>query len=302
MGMLSEEILSGDAILRVDVENAGDMTHVLEDMNFINYRLASVSVRSEVTKGRADVIWDRGAARKGVQYKDGQLLMSGAWEQGELNKIMVTMLASRMDMEGIHPFHSSSVRFKDRTILFLGGENNHGKSMSQIEGCRRGALLISTETTVTDDDGVVVAGSKNVYVGPRAKGTERADLPSQDEGVRKFFDKEPEFIPYEDAAPVDLVIMPGMDGHFDTQVVPMKEFEREYQTYHSVMNYFGLNQLLSPGGIVMPIVDTDELRQKRGDFVSRFAKDKPYFMVRARTPQLLWDEVEKILKSEGLDG
>lgn len=302
MGILSEEILSGKAVLRVDVENAGDMTHVLEDMHFINYRLASVSVRSEVTKDRPDVTWDRSATKKDIQYKDGQLLMTGAWEQGELNKIMVTMLASRMDMEGIHPFHSSSVRFKDRSILFLGGENNHGKSMSQIEGCRRGALLISTETTVTDDNGIVIAGSKNVYVGPRAKGTERADLPSQDEGVRKFFDKEPEFVPYEGEAAIDLVIMPGMDGHFDTQVVPMKTFEREYQTYHSVMNYFGLNQLLSPGGIVMPIVDTDELRQKRGDFVSRFASDKPYYMVRARNPQLLWDEVEKVLKSEGLDG
>ncbi len=300
MGILSEEILSGNAVLRIDVTSPGDMDHVLQDMHFVNYRLASVSVRSDVQKTKPDVIWDRGSKKKGIKYENNQLLMSGAWEQGELNKIVVTMLASRMDMEGIHPFHSSSVRFKDKTILFLGGENNHGKSMGQIEGCRRGALLISTETTVTDDDGLVIAGSKNVYVGPRSKGTERADLPSQDEGVRKFFDKEPEFIPFEGEAPVDLVIMPGMDGHFDTKVIPMKEFEREYQTYHSVMNYFGLNQLLSPGGIVMPIVDTDELRAARGDFVSRFAKDKPYYMVRARDPQLLWDEVEKILQSEGL--
>jgi hypothetical protein len=91
------------------------------------------------------------------------------------------------------------------------------------------------------------------------------------------------------------VIMPGIDGHFDTRIVEMNRFEREYQTYHSVMNYFGLNQLLAPGGIVMPIVDTDELRKKRGDFVSRFAANKPYFMVRAKTPQLLFDEVEKLM-------
>ena len=300
MGILSEEILSGDAILRVDVESPGPMEHVLEDMHFINYRLASVSVRSEVSKDRADVIWDRGAGEKAIRYQNGQLLMNGDWEQGELNKVMVAMLGSRMDMAGIHPFHSSSVRFKDRTILFLGGENNHGKSMSQIEGCRRGGLLISTETTVTDDNGIVIAGSKNVYVGPRAKGTERADLPSQDEGVRKFFDKEPEYKPFEGESPVDLVVMPGMDGHFDTQVIPMKAFEREYQTFHSVMNYLGLNQLLAPGGIVMPIIDTDGLRTRRGDFVKRFTRDKPYYMVRAKNPGLLWDEVEKLLKQEGL--
>ena len=167
--------------------------------------------------------------------------------------------------------------------------------MSQIEGCRRGGQVVSTETTVIDDSGIVLMGSKNVYLRMRAKGTERADLPSQDQGVAKFFDKEPAFINYEEPAPVDLVIMPGIDGHFDTKVVEMNEFEREYQTHHSVMNYFGLNQLLSPKGIVMPIVDTDELRIRRGDFVSRFAADKPYYMVRAKTPQLLFDEAEKLL-------
>jgi hypothetical protein len=119
-------------------------------------------------------------------------------------------------------------------------------------------------------------------------------LPSQDQGVAKFFDQEPEFVNFEDPAPVDLVILPGIDGHFDTKVAEMNRFEREYQTFHSVMNYFGLNQLLAPGGIVMPIVDTDQLRQKRGEFVSRFATGKPYFMVRAKTPQLLFDEVEKL--------
>jgi hypothetical protein len=295
MGVLREEMLSGDAVLRIDVTGAGDQEHVLEEMTFLNYRLASVQSRKDIKKAKPDMIWDRQKSRKDIRYQEGQLLMDGDWEQGELNKIIVTMLAFEMDKVGLHPFHSSAVRYRDKSILFLGGENNHGKSMSQIEGCRRGGKIISTETTVTDDEGIVVMGSKSVYLRIRAKGTERADLPSQDQGVAKFFDKEPEFIIYEDSAPVDLVIMPGIDGHFDTKVVEMNRFEREYQTYHSVMNYFGLNQLLAPGGIVMPIVDSDELRQKRGDFVSRFAADKPYFMVRAKTPQLLFDEVEKLM-------
>ncbi|UCF98798.1 MAG: hypothetical protein JSV89_04495 [Spirochaetaceae bacterium] len=295
MGVLREEMLSGDAVLRIDVMGVGDQEHVLEEMTFLNYRLASVQSRKDIKKAKPDMIWDRQKSRKDIRYQEGQLLMDGDWEQGELNKIIVTMLAFEMDKVGLHPFHSSAVRYRDRSILFLGGENNHGKSMSQIEGCRRGGKIISTETTVTDDEGIVVMGSKSVYLRIRAKGTERADLPSQDQGVAKFFDKEPEFIIYEDSAPVDLVIMPGIDGHFDTKVVEMNRFEREYQSYHSVMNYFGLNQLLAPGGIVMPVVDTDELRQKRGDFVSRFAADKPYFMVRAKTPQLLFDEVEKLM-------
>ncbi len=295
MAVLKEEMLSGDGVLSIEVHgnNVGD--HVLDEMTFLNYRLASVDFRADVKKSRPDMIWNKDAKKKSIAYKDDQLILEGNWEQGELNKICVSMLALQMDKVGLHPFHSSAVRFNDKTILFLGGENNHGKSMSQIEGCRRGGQVVSTETTVTDDEGVVVAGSKNVYLRMRAKGTERADLPSQDEGVAKFFDKEPEFRNFETPAPVDLVIMPGIDGHFATKVVEMNAFEREYQTYHSLMNYFGLNQLLSPGGIVMPIIDTDELRAKRGDFCHRFAKDKPYYMVRAKTPQILWDEVEKVL-------
>jgi hypothetical protein len=294
MGFLREEMTSGDAILRIDVIGAGEEEHVLEEMSFLNYRLASVQSRKEIRKADPDIIWDREKKAKDIRYQEQKLFVDGGWEQGEMNKIIVTMMALQMDKVGLHPFHSSAVRYKDKTILFLGGESNHGKSMSQIEGCRRGGKVISTETTVSDDQGIVVMGSKSVYLRMRAKGTERADIPKQDEGVAKFFDREPKFINFEEPSAVDLVIMPGIDGHFDTKIAEMNRFEREYQTFHSVMNYFGLNQLLSPGGIVMPVVDTDELRGKRGDFVSRFAGDKPYFMIRAKTPQILFDEVEKL--------
>lgn len=294
MGILREEMMSGDGVLRIDVVGADNQEHVLDEMTFLNYRLASVQSRKEIQKPRPDIIWNREKSVKDIRYKGGQLFLDGDWEQGELNKVCVSMLAFEMEKVGLHPFHSSAVRYRGKTILFLGGENNHGKSMSQIEGCRRGGQIVSTETTVTDDDGIVIMGSKNVYLRMRAKGTERADLPSQDQGVAKFFDKEPEFVNFEEPAPIDLVIMPGIDGHFDTKVVEMNRFEREYQTYHSVMNYFGLNQLLAPGGLVMPIVDTDELRQKRGNFVSRFVENKPYFMIRAKTPQILFEEAEKL--------
>jgi hypothetical protein len=292
---LAEELVSGPAALRIDVVGGGEREHVLDETTFLAYRLAEVGLRPEVTKERPDVVWDAAAAGKSIRYRDGQLLLEGPWAQGELNKILVTMLAFQLEQEGLHPFHSSAVHYRDRTILFLGGESNHGKSMSQIEGCRRGGLLVSTETTVTDDDGVVVMGSKSVFLRMRAKGTERSDIPSQDEGVAKFFAGTPEFLPFEERAPVDLVVMPGIDGHFDTKVGPMIQFEREYQTFHSLMNYFGLNQLLSSEGVVMPIVDTDELRARRGEFCSRFAAGRPYYMIRARTPQILFDEVEKLI-------
>jgi hypothetical protein len=295
MNLFSEQISSDKAILRFDVVGGPERTCIVEDDTFLNYRLASVKVSQTITKERPDIIWNIEKPVKNIAYTDGQLILDGFWEEGELNKIMVTMLANEMDKMGLHPFHSSSVRYKGKTILLLGGENNHGKSMSQLEGCSRGGQIFSTETTVTDNDGLALFGSKNTYIRKRAKGTERSDLPNQDEGVLKFWDKEPEISHYNEHTKIDLVIMPGIDGHFDTKVVPMNQFERCYQTYHSLMNFFGLNQLLSPDGLVMPMVDTDERRQERGKFVSRFAENIPYFMIRAKTPQIVFDEIDKLL-------
>jgi hypothetical protein len=294
-GAFSRELTSGSAALRVDVEGAGSRDGVLRDTTFLSYRLADVRAHEQSSKARADVLWRPGAAPKAIAYRDGQLVLDGQWAEGELNKVLVSMLALQMEQAGLHPFHSSGVRYGDRTILFLGGESNHGKTMSQIEGCRRGGLVVSTETTVTDEDGTVVMGSKEVFLRLRAKGTERSDIPDQDEGVAKFWDETPEFVPFDEPSDVDLVVMPGIDGNFATKVAPMIAFECEYQTFHSLMNYFGLNNLLAPGGITMPIVDTDELRARRGAFCSRFAAGRPYFMVRAATPQLLFDEVERLL-------
>src|SRR2546427_12498871 len=89
---------------------------------------------------------------------------------GPIQKVIVTMLALRMEELGLHPFHASAVRYRDRTILFLGGESNHGKSMGQIEACRRGALLVSTETTGIDESGKAVMGSLQPVLRERTQG------------------------------------------------------------------------------------------------------------------------------------
>ena len=296
MNQYSEQISSNKAVLRIDVFSQEKRTFLVEDDTFLNYRLADVKVSKEITKGRADIVWNVDEAKKDIRYQDGVLTLDGKWEEGELNKIMVSMLANEMDKCGLHPFHSSCVVYKGKTILLVGGENNHGKSMSQLEGCRRGGYIFSTETTVTDEDGMALYGSQNVYIRKRAKGTERSDLPNQDEGVLKFWDKEPEMKYANGPLKIDLAIMPGIDGHFDTKVVPMGSFEKCYQSFHSLMNFFGLNQLLcGETGLVMPILDTDERRKKRGAFCKRFCDPIPYYMIRAKSPQILFDEIEKLL-------
>lgn len=298
MNKFSTQLSSDKAVIRFDIIGGPARDTIVEDDTFLNYRLGVVKVSNEITKEHADIVWDYDASVKTIEYKDDQLLLGSFWEEGELNKIMVSMLANEMDKCGLHPFHSSSIVYQGKMILLVGGENNHGKSMSQLEGCRRGATVFSTETTVTDNDGLALYGSKNLYIRKRAKGTERSDLPDQDQGVAKFFEKEPEMIMSYDPQHIDLAIMPCIDGHFDTQVTPMNQFEASYQSYHSLMNFFGLNQLLcGKYGLAMPIIDTDERRQARARFCAKFASGRPYYMVRAKSPQIIFDEIDKILEA-----
>ena len=296
MHTFSEQITSNGVNLRFDVIGGPERNTLVEDISFLRYRLGSVDTSKQITMDSPDIVWNHDTPVKNIRYTGEQLILDSFWEEGELNKILVTMLANKMDMSGLHPFHSSSVLYRGKGILLVGGENNHGKSMSQLEACRRGAKIFSTETTVTDESGLALYGSKNLYMRKRPKGTERSDLPDQDQGVLKFFDKEPEMPMTSVPLQIDLAVMPGIDGHFDTQVTPMNQFEASYQSYHSLMNFFGLNQLLcGKTGLVMPIVDTNERRQARGAFCAKFASGRPYFMIRAKTPQIVFDEIDKIL-------
>ena len=48
---LSEQLSAGPARLRVDVYGADPVDHVLEDMNFLDYRLADVRISPRVQRG-----------------------------------------------------------------------------------------------------------------------------------------------------------------------------------------------------------------------------------------------------------
>ena len=173
---LSEELSAGPAQLRVDVYGPEPLAHVLDDMNFLEYRLADVRISPEVAVAGPDILWLRDAP-KSIVYDGRTMTFSGPWPAGPIQKVVVTMLALRMEAVGLHPFHASAVRYRDKTVLFLGGESNHGKSMGQIEACRRGALLVSTETTVIDNNGWAVVGSKSPFLKKRTEVIERATRP-----------------------------------------------------------------------------------------------------------------------------
>jgi hypothetical protein len=291
---LSEEFVAGSARLRVDVLGGDPIEHVLDDMNFLNYRLADVRIAPTVTLGQPDISWDRDGER-GIAYDGHRMTFTGPWPAGPIQKVIVTMLALRMEAAGLHPFHASAVRYRGRTVLFLGGESNHGKSMGQIEACRRGALLVSTETTVIDEDGRAVLGSRQPFLKRRTEGTERADKAAPEAGVARFFGDMPSWDVFTEPSNVDVVVVPAIDGNFEPSLAEMIPFERQFQTLHSLQNYLLLNELLAPG-FAMPLVDTDALRAARVAFVRRFA-ERPYYFVRAATPQVLLDEVDRVVRA-----
>ena len=289
---LSEEMSAGTARLRVDVHGSEPRLHVLEDMSFLNYRLADVRISPEVSLAEPDIVWNQ-CGDKAITYDGRVMHFAGPWPAGPIQKVIVTMLALRMEAVGLHPFHSSAVQYRGQTVLFLGGESNHGKSMGQIEACRRGGLLVSTETTVIDEAGVAIMGSKSVFLKKRTEGTERADKAAPERGVEKFFGDMPTWDQLDEPTNVDIVIVPAIDGNFDPSTGAMIPFERQFQTLHSLQNYFLTNELLAPGW-PMPVVDTDPLRKARAAFVERFC-ERPFFFVRAANPQVLLDEVDRIL-------
>lgn len=287
----SEELSAGPARIRIDVHGGQPRDHVMEDMNFLNYRLAEVR-QSALTLDAPDIIW-RPDGEKSVVYDGHAVTFTGPWPAGPLQKVAVAMLALRLEALGLHPFHASAVRYRDQTIMFLGGESNHGKSMGQIEACRRGGLLVSTETTVVDDSGAAVMGSKDVFVKKRAEGTERADKAAPQRGVEIFFGDMPTWKVHEGPTNVDVVVVPSIDGNYEPSLVEMISFERQFQTLHSLQNYFLTNELLAPGW-PMPLIDSDALRRVRAGFVARFS-ERPYYFVRAANPQVLMDEVDRVL-------
>jgi len=289
---LSQEFVAGPARIRFDVLGTEPVDTALADKDFLDYRLADVRIETEPTLDAPDIVWERDA-EKSIEYDGRWMTFRGDWASGPIQKVVVTMLALRLEEKGLHPFHASAVRYRDTTVLFLGGESNHGKSMGQIEACRRGALLVSTETTVIDEEGRVIDGSKHPFLKKRNVGTERADKAAPERGVEKFFGGMPTWEIYREKAPVDVVIVPAIDGNFDPSTVEMIPFERQFQSFHSLQNYFLLNELLAPGH-PMPVVDTIERRAARAAFIERFTQ-RPFHFVRAATPQVLLDEVERVL-------
>ncbi|MEM3526588.1 MAG: hypothetical protein QXV37_04155, partial [Candidatus Jordarchaeaceae archaeon] len=245
----TEEVDVLGAKIKIDVYTAKRIDYVFEDNIWFDYRLGKSEIRRNSTKEKPDIIWYKDTSLKNLVYDPNSetLILFGEWYSGELQRLAVALLLKELEKRNIFSFHATGFSFKGSNIMLLGGESNHGKTMTLIEALERGALMISGETILVDWDGNILAGSREIFLKKRPKGTERSDLPGS-EGWRKFFDVLPEvkLKEYEGKGEkFNLVVLPDIDGNFDPEIKELSEFEKQYQTFVSItLGYYMLPCLI----------------------------------------------------------
>ena len=221
---------------------------------------------------------------------------TGAWPAGPLQKVIVAVLALRMEAVGLHPSHSAAVNYRGKTFLFLGGESNHGKSMGLIEaGVRGGApgRLGDDRHRRGRPRGRWARWSRSSSSAPRAPSGPTRRPPtraSRSSGARcrpgACTRARPD---------IDLVIVPAIDGNFDPatqRADPVRGASSSSCTRCRTTS--------SPTSCWRPgHVDADARRRRprarRARISWRGSASGPFFFIRAATPQVLLDEVERIL-------
>jgi len=294
-----EEIGFNDIRVRLDrYTSERNETSIIKSPIWLNYRFGNVKFFEDLKKDRPDLVWyaDQGG-NKSINYDRAResLALIGDWKAGEIQKLVLALLVKELGKNDLFLFHGSVVRYRGLNVMFMTGEENHGKTMSLMESARRGGKIISCEGSVLDRDGHILQGTSGVFLNVRLEGTERSDKPPP-EGWEIFFDSLPEFKRVEGKiGDVDLVVLPSIDGHFDTVVTKLEQFEKEYQTFSCLsLSYFLSHELIS-SKIPAPIIEDWDLRLKRARFTSSFALKRPYFLVRAKNPQIVLDEVDNII-------
>ena len=77
---------AGSARLRIDVHGGEAREHVLDDMSFMNYRLADVRISPEITLAEPDIVW-RQDGDKAIAYDGQRMTFTGPWPAGPIQKV-----------------------------------------------------------------------------------------------------------------------------------------------------------------------------------------------------------------------
>jgi hypothetical protein len=293
MRKLSEELTIENAKIRIDTFSDQEIRSAAGDPSYLTYRLGPVEISTSLTKAEPDVIWKM-TGDKSLSYQNRKLLMNGFHSEGEVQRMLIALLVKALEDVSLFTFHASACYYGGRCVVFMSGEENHGKTMSLLEVAKRGGEVIAGESLICNKEGSIVSGSPDVFLKRRPTGTERIDKPPPMQGVNKFFDTIPVFKYHKVPTNADLIVLPDIDGNFDAFVGRMESFEKEYQTFHCLGDFYILRSLVSTR-IPMPILDDEEHRRGRAAFIADFAKGRPYYFIRGKSPEVIINELDKIL-------
>jgi hypothetical protein len=81
--VLSEVMAAGPARVRIDVLGDQPREHVLDDMSFMNYRLADVRLAPVELVDEPDIVWNQ-AGEKRIAYDGRRMTFTGDWPAGPI--------------------------------------------------------------------------------------------------------------------------------------------------------------------------------------------------------------------------
>ena len=287
-------MVCGPARIRIDVFGGEPREHVLEDMNFMNYRLADVEIAGSVSLPQADIVW-QAEGEKSVAY------------DGRLDRHLHRAVGGRPDPED------------DRGHACAAPGSARAGTRSTRRPCatraRRSCSWAASRTTASRWASSRPIAAARCSCRPRRRSSTTAAWPRW--AARTSISRSaprarsgrtrprqtwawpsssarcPPGTCIAGPSNVDVVIVPAIDGNFDPSVNEMIPFERQFQTLHSLQNYFLLNELLAPG-CRCRCSTARRCATREPQFVERFS-ERPYFFIRAANPQVLMDEVEKVI-------
>ena len=195
---LSEEMSAGAARLRVDVYGGEPREHVLDDLTFLNYRLADVRISPDGDAGGAGHRLAPGRREGDRLRRSRRMTFTGPWPAGPIQKVIVTMLALRMEAVGLHPFHASAVRYRGKTRPLP----RRRVEPRQVDGPDRG-LPPRRAARSHRDDGHRRGRPRRRWARSRHvpqeadRGHRAADKAAPKRGVEKFFGEMPTWGMYD---------------------------------------------------------------------------------------------------------
>ena len=167
--------------------------------------------------------------------------------------------------------------------------------MGLIEAGRRGALQVASETTVIDEDGRAVDGLRGHRSSQAHRGHRAVRQGRPEQGRREVLGRHADLGHVRRARPTSTSSScPAIDGNFDPATQRADPVRAPVPVPALAAELLPHQRAAGARPRRCPWSTTTRCAARRAAFVERFC-ERPFFFIRAATPQVLLDEVDRIL-------